>query len=95
MKDLLFFVCFMFIFLMAFSVASWSLITTPNQVNWTYTDDGSLYNVTVEGAGSGLWSWQLLRDVTNYGIWKIFGQVDPISKANHNSIFDDNIFLLF
>jgi hypothetical protein len=26
------------------------------------------------------WTWQLLRDITHYGVWKVFGQVDPISK---------------
>jgi len=82
MKDLLFFVCFIIIFLLGFSVASWSLITTTNQVNWTYSADGSSYNVSVEGGGTGIWTWELLRDVTNYGVWKIFGQVDPIGKDN-------------
>ncbi len=80
MKDLLFFVCFILIFLLGFSVASWSLITTTSQVNWNYNADGSLSSATVLDSGSGLWSWDLLRNVTNYGIWKIFGQVDPIGK---------------
>ncbi|CAF0967570.1 unnamed protein product, partial [Didymodactylos carnosus] len=77
MKDLLFFVCFILIFLFAFSITSWSLITTTVQVNWIYTDDGKLFNATVLNAGSGLWTWRYLRDVTNHGIWKVFGQVDP------------------
>ncbi len=79
MKDLLFFVCFIFIFLMGFSITSWSLITTNNQVNFTTAGDGST-TVTVAGGGSGLWNWQIIRDVINYGVWKIFGQVDPIGK---------------
>jgi hypothetical protein len=78
MKDLLFFVCFIFIFLLAFSITSWSLITTTTQVTWNYDDQGALSNFTVLNGASGLWSWQLLRNVTNYGVWKIFGQVDPI-----------------
>ncbi|CAF1284448.1 unnamed protein product [Didymodactylos carnosus] len=85
MKDLLFFVCFILIFLFGFSITSWSLITTTSQVNWTYTDDGNLYNVTVLNSGSGLWTWQYLRDVTNYGIWKVFGQIDPIVDNNSYS----------
>ncbi|CAF5169359.1 unnamed protein product, partial [Rotaria sp. Silwood1] len=36
MKDLFFFVCFILIFLLAFSIASWSLITTHDQVYWYY-----------------------------------------------------------
>ena len=92
MKDLLFFVCFILIFLLGFSVTSWSLITTTNQVNWTYADDGSLYNVTIAQGGSGLWSWQILRDVLNYGVWKVFGQVDAIGKNNLNQLFNLNSF---
>ncbi|CAF3343708.1 unnamed protein product [Rotaria socialis] len=82
MKDLLFFVCFIFVFLMGFSITSWALITTNDQVQWYYADNGALANVTVSGKGSGLWTWQILRDVTNYGIWKIFGQVDPINGSD-------------
>jgi hypothetical protein len=80
MLDLLFFVCFIFIFLLAFSTTSWSLLTTNDQVMWNYNDDGSFYNYTLENNGTGIWSWGLLYNVTNYGVWKIFGQVDPISK---------------
>ena len=80
MKDLLFFVCFILIFLFGFSVTSWSLINTPASLNWAYADNGQLLNVTVVGGESSLPSWDLLRNVTNYGIWKVFGQVDAISK---------------
>ena len=84
MKDLFFFICFLLIFLLAFSVASWSLISTDNQVYWYYSNDGSLSNVTVLGAGSGLWKWEVLRHVANYGVWKIFGQVESIGKDNYD-----------
>ncbi|CAF4113517.1 unnamed protein product, partial [Rotaria sordida] len=47
MKDLIFFICFILIFLFAFSIASWALITTNSQVYWHYSSDGSLSNVTV------------------------------------------------
>ncbi|CAF3943375.1 unnamed protein product [Rotaria sordida] len=85
MKDLLFFICFILIFLLAFSVASWSLITTDKQVYWYYNSNGSLSNVTVSGAGSGLWKWEILRHVANYGVWKIFGQVESIHKIDSYS----------
>lgn len=65
---------------MGFSIASWALLTTTQQVTWSYGSDG--VSATVLNGGSGLWSWQILRDVTNYGIWKIFGQIDPIGKNN-------------
>ncbi|CAF4335866.1 unnamed protein product, partial [Didymodactylos carnosus] len=84
MKDMVFFVCFILIFLFGFSITSWSLITTTAQVNWTYTDDGKLYNTTVVNGGSGLWTWRYLRNVINYGIWKVFGQVDPIATTANN-----------
>lgn len=78
MKDLLFFVCFILVFLLGFSITSWALINTSKQVTWNYDSNGALYNVTVAGSGSGLWTWQTIRDVVNYGVWKIFGQVDSI-----------------
>ncbi|CAF1151401.1 unnamed protein product [Rotaria sordida] len=81
-KDLLFFVCFIVIFLLGFSITSWSLINTTSQVNWTYTGDGQLAYVTTSSADNNLKSWQTLRDVINYGVWKIFGQVDPITDTN-------------
>jgi hypothetical protein len=68
-------VCFILILLFGFSITSWSLLTTNNQIVWTHVNNGSFFNVTVAGDGSGLWNWQLLRDVFNWGIWKVFGQV--------------------
>ncbi|CAF1526665.1 unnamed protein product, partial [Adineta steineri] len=82
MRDLLFFICFIMIFLYGFAVASWSLIDTTNQVLWNYNNDGTLYNVSTANGGNDLWTWQTIRDVTNYGIWKVFGQVDPIDGNN-------------
>jgi hypothetical protein len=80
MKDLLFFVCFIVIFLCGFSITSWSLINTASQLKWIYSDDGQLLNVTVTLVGNSSWTWQMLRDITHYGVWKVFGQVDPIGK---------------
>ncbi|CAF1166712.1 unnamed protein product [Adineta ricciae] len=91
MRDLLFFICFILIFLYGFSVASWSLINTANQVFWNYNSDGSLYNVSTANDGNDLWTWQTIRDVTNYGVWKVFGQVDPI---NGNDSYSDVAFVL-
>jgi hypothetical protein len=78
MKDLLFFVCFILIFLFGFSITSWSLIITSSQVKWIYADNGDLANITISDNETSVWSWKLLRDVTNYGVWKVFGQVDSI-----------------
>ncbi|CAF0835257.1 unnamed protein product [Adineta steineri] len=95
MRDLLFFICFIFIFLLGFSIASWSLLATDNQVTWSYNSDGSLFNVTSAGDASGLWSWELLRDVTNYGVWKVFGQVDPIDGTDAYSAVAFVLAILF
>ena len=80
MKDLFFFVCFILIFLFGFSITSWSLIITSSQVKWIYDEDGTLVNTTISQDAALQWSWKLLRDVTNYGIWKVFGQVETIGK---------------
>jgi hypothetical protein len=77
MKDLIFFVCFIIIFLFGFSVTCLSLLRTSNEVKWIYLEDGQLYNVTITQKA---FNWQLVQDVINYGIWKVFGQVDPIGK---------------
>jgi hypothetical protein len=80
MKDLLFFVCFILIFLFGFSITSWSLITTASQVNWVYDDKGELKDILIAENSTNTLSWKLLRDVTNYGVWKVFGQVETIGK---------------
>jgi hypothetical protein len=84
MKDaLLIFFCFILIILFGFSVASWSLLTTKQQVIWPNTTNESFSNTTViVEAGDVLWSWQLFRDVFNWGLWKVFGQVaEPYNDA--------------
>ena len=80
MKDLLFFVCFILIFLFGFSITSWSLLIATAQVKWIYAPNGTLLNITISDNSTHGWSWELLRDVTNYGIWKVFGQVDLVGK---------------
>ncbi|UJR27965.1 hypothetical protein I4U23_009223 [Adineta vaga] len=95
MRDLLFFICFILIFLLGFSIASWSLITTNDQVTWNYDNDGTLSNATVTNGGSGLWKWQLIRDVMNYGVWKVFGQVDPIDGTDAYSTIAFVLAMLF
>jgi hypothetical protein len=80
MKDLLFFVCFILIFLFGFSITSWALIMTSSQVTWVYNDKGNLINITVIDDDTRKISWKLLRDITNYGVWKVFGQVELVGK---------------
>jgi hypothetical protein len=75
MKDLIFFICFIVIFLFGFSVTCLSLLRTSNDVKWIYLDNGKLHNITILHKPI---SWQLFQDVINYGLWKVIGQVDPI-----------------
>src|SRR4051812_9216065 len=84
MKDaLLIFSCFILIILFGFSIASWSLLTTKEQVVWPNATNEWHSNVTVASdGGNKLWTWQLLRNVFNWGIWKVFGQVaEPYNDA--------------
>jgi hypothetical protein len=81
------FSCFILILLFGFSTASWALLITPEQVTWSNTTNNSFFNVTEAGQDGSLGDWQLLRDVLNWGIWKVFGQVaepfnDKVSGTN-------------
>ncbi|CAF1451499.1 unnamed protein product [Rotaria sordida] len=95
MKDLLFFVCFILIFLLGFSITSWSLLITSSQVTWIYDNNGKLLNITIVDNDSHTWDWKLLRDMTNYGVWKVFGQVEPIESDNSYSAVAFVLAILF
>ncbi|CAF0731424.1 unnamed protein product [Didymodactylos carnosus] len=71
------------------ALSSYALITTDSQVIWSSTSD-KVYTLTRNGAG--LWSWQVLWDVVDWGIWKIFGQVDRynVPQSDGNSVSINN-----
>lgn len=82
MKDLWFFVCFILVFLIGYSVASYSLITTKQQVQWEETTDGrSSRTYTLANNGSGLWNWTIVRNAVQWGMWKVYGQVDLLDYS--------------
>ena len=83
MRDLSFFLCFILVFLCGFSITSWSLLSSAGQVNWIYNDDGKLLNITISLDKQNTWTWQLIRDIAQYGVWKVFGQVDPIGSLSN------------
>ncbi len=91
MKDLFFFICFILIFLCGFSITSWSLITSASQIKWIYSDDGHLLNVTVTMDANSSWTWHLVREITHYGVWKVFGQVDPIGRYHFYDRFHSKL----
>ena len=89
MKDLTFFVCFILIFLAGYSISSYALITTAAQVTWISNEDNSpshTYNLTNDG--TGLWDWNLFRNVIDWGMWKVYGQVELI---NHNQVGNTSV----
>ena len=84
MKDLVFFICFISIFIAGYSVSSYALISTPDQVTWIANDDGSpsrSYNLTMNE--TTYLTWNLLRNVVDWGVWKVYGQVEIIG---HNQV---------
>ena len=89
MKDLWFFICFILIFLIGYSITSYSLITTKQQVIWDDTSDNSpSTNYTIAQNGSDLWNWTILRNVINWGMWKVYGQVDLL---DHSQVDDTKL----
>ncbi|CAF1489235.1 unnamed protein product, partial [Didymodactylos carnosus] len=80
MRDLSFFVCFILIFILGYSVSTYSLITTGDQVTWYSNKDGGPYgnySYTLSD-GAGTWNWNLLRNVFAWGVWRVFGDTDLI-----------------
>lgn len=76
MKDLLFFICFILIFLFGFSVTSWAFHIANTQTKWTYQPDGRLENVTFHASAKASSILTLVYEVTNFGIWKVFAAVE-------------------
>ena len=72
------FFCIILVILIGFSVASWSLLTTKQQVIWPNTTNESSHVKVYDEP----FEWHLLRDVFNWGVWKVFGQVaEPYNDA--------------
>lgn len=81
MKDLVFFICFILIFLFGFSVTSWAFHISEYQVQWKYLEHGQLGNVTFTQYGKNESALRLLYDVTNFGIGKVFASIEPYGKT--------------
>ncbi|CAF1331869.1 unnamed protein product [Adineta ricciae] len=103
MKDLQFFVSFILIFLIGYAVTSYSLLTTKQQVIWDSTD-GKSPSQTYQLAqnGTGLWNWTLVRNVIDWGMWKVYGQVSLLSNVEvddvvlnaDNDVYGTMVFIL-
>jgi hypothetical protein len=68
MKDLILFLFFILIFLSAYTITTYSLISTSSFVIWT----NSTHFTTVQNGGN-LTSIDILRQILEWGTWKIFG----------------------
>jgi hypothetical protein len=97
MKDLMFFICFVSIFLISYSITSYSLLTTNRQVIWNntiYNRSSNSYEIYQNGVG--LWNRSTVRNVIEWGIWKIYGQVDILdfSQVDDNKLKGRRNFMI-
>ena len=80
LRALLFFFFFFLVNIFAFSIAVKALHDTKTQVIWFRTDDGRILNATVVNGGNGngydTVDWIVIKNLINWGIWKLIGQVD-------------------
>jgi len=89
MKDLVFFICFILIFLISYSITSYSLLTTNRQVLWNNkTDNRSSNFYEIYQDGVGLWNRSIIRNIIEWGIWKVYGQVELLdfSQVDGNKL---------
>jgi hypothetical protein len=92
MVDLVFIICFILIIFLGYSASCYALITTKNQVFWLPTNDSSSsrqYNLAKGNNNStNLWSWNILRNALDWGMWKIYGEIDLINhqQADNSTI---------
>ncbi|UJR33516.1 hypothetical protein I4U23_020961 [Adineta vaga] len=68
MKDLMSFLFFIFIFLCAYAITTYSLISTPSFVIWS----NSTHFTTIQNGGNQT-NFDILRNIIEWGTWKIFG----------------------
>lgn len=96
MKELLFFLFFFLINIFAFSIAVKALDDTKKQVTWYRAGDGRVLNATVLNDGNGdgydILEWIVVKNLFNWGIWKLIGQVDLSSNGKQFQIKADPRF---
>lgn len=71
------------IFLISYSVTSYSLLTTKQQVIWNTTiDNQSSKYFSIYQDGVDLWNRTIIRNFFEWGIWKVYGQVDLLDYSD-------------
>ena len=68
MRDLVLFLFFILIFLCAYSITTYSLISTSSLVIWS----NDTHFFTVQDGGN-LTNLEIFRNIIEWGTWKIFG----------------------
>lgn len=80
----MFFLALFSILIFAFSIAVEGLRVAPYQIHWIYSADGHLLNVTVNQGGAnegyGIYDWYRIKQLFDWGIWKIFGEINNVSS---------------
>lgn len=99
MRALVHFSAFFFILIFAFSIAIEGLRVAPEQIRWIYSFDGSLLRAEVQGGGANegyeLYKWYQIKRLIDWGVWKVFGQIDNVAnngKCSHIHQIDSNRF---
>ncbi|CAF3340472.1 unnamed protein product [Rotaria sp. Silwood1] len=77
MKDLVLFLLFIFIFHLAYTITTYSLISTSSMVIWA----NSTYFTTLQGGGN-MTNLENLRNIIEWGTWKIFGSTSLETSAS-------------
>lgn len=81
MKDLMLFLFFILIFLTAYTVTTYSLISTSTYVIWS----NSTYFTTIQHAGN-ITGIETFRTILEWGIWRIFGSTSL--KTSDSATFE-------
>ncbi|CAF3425733.1 unnamed protein product [Rotaria socialis] len=79
MKDLILFLLFIFIFYLAYTITTYSLISTSSFVIWS----NSTYFTTVQNGGN-LTNMEIFRNIIEWGTWKIFGSTSLTTSDSVN-----------
>jgi hypothetical protein len=88
MIDLISFLSLLLIFLLAYSITTYSLITTTSFVRWK----NSTYFETIQDGGN-LTTLEMFRYIIEWGTWRIFGNTDleitKLDKVIYSGLIKD------
>ena len=85
MKSLVFFFTVFIIIIFAFAVPVEALLSTPLQVRWYRSPDGSHWNATVlinkSGTDDDFTDWYQIKRLIYWGILRLFGQMEDTTDG--------------